>query len=73
MQKENFYMSKKKFPQLHAQINSHIPNKFFPQYPQNLPIPINISMHIPTKFCQFIKQSLHMPTSFPTYIMNTFI
>ena len=52
---ENFYMSKKKFPQLHVQINSHIPNKIFPQYPQNLPMPINISMHITTKFCHVHK------------------
>ena len=55
MQKENFYMSKKKFPQLHAQINSHIPNKIFPQYLQNLPISINIYMHIPIKFCHVHK------------------
>ena len=32
-------------------MNSHVPNKIFPQYPQNLPIPINISMNITTKFC----------------------
>ena len=55
MQKENFYTSKKKFPQLHTQIKSHMPNKIFPQYPQNLPIPTNISMHILTKFCHVSK------------------
>ena len=43
-------MLRKKFPQLHAQINCHIPNKSFPQCPKNLPISLNISMHIPTKF-----------------------
>ena len=55
MQKENFYMSMKKFPQLHAQMNSHIPNKNFPQYPKKLPITLNISMHIPTKVCHVHK------------------
>ena len=52
MQKENFYTSKKKKKNSTTSCTNkfHIPNNIFPQYPQNLPIPINISMHIPTKF-----------------------
>ena len=75
MQKEYFYMSKKKFPQLQAQIKYHIPNKIFPQYPLNLPIPINISMHIPTKFCHVHQTKFTHAHKFPhtsySYKSNT--
>ena len=45
----------------------------FPQYPQNLPIPINISMHIPTKFYHIHKNKVYTcPQVFPhSYKSNT--